>query len=87
MDAPITDPNARVCSVHFTKDDYIKPVLEDFKPSKATLKLHAIPTVFSHSPPPKRQRFSEKRAAIRDRQKIVDSLLSDSSCSEPFLCD
>ena len=69
-DAPITDPNARVCSVHFTKDDYIKPVLEDFKPFKATLKLHAVPSVFSHCPLPKR-RFSEIRVARRDRKSSV----------------
>ena len=84
--APITDPNARVCSVHFTKDDFIKPVLQDFKPFKTTLKPHAIPSVFSHCPLPKR-RFSEMRAARRDRKDIIDSLFSDSSCSEPYLSD
>ena len=86
-DAPITDPNARVCSVHFTKDDFIKPVLQDFKPFKATLKPHAIPSVFSHCPLPKRRQFSEMRAARRDRKDIIDSLFFRLSCSEPYLSD
>ena len=81
------DPNARVCSVHFTKDDFIKPVLQDFKPLKATLKRHAIPSVFSHCPLPKQRRFSEMRAARRDRKDFIDSLFSDSSNSEPYLSD
>ena len=28
---PITDPNALDCSKHFTKEDYIQLVLNDFK--------------------------------------------------------
>ena len=65
--AAITDSNARVCSAHFTQDDYIKPVLPDFKPMKAILKPHAIPSVFTCSPLLKRRRFSEMRGSRRDR--------------------
>ena len=47
VDPPLDDNNARVCSHHFTADDYVKPVLPDFGPKKPQLKDSAVLTRFS----------------------------------------
>ena len=44
-DVSINDANARICSDHFIREDYIQPVSSGFGPSKPTLKPDAVPSV------------------------------------------
>ena len=82
-DVFVSDANARVCSEHFTREDYIQPVISGFGPSKPTLKPDAIPSVFSYSSEPKHHRSSELRAEKKDRDDLLSSLLSEPSKSDP----
>ena len=73
---PVSDKNARVCSNHFLPEDFIGSVLEGFGPSKKTLKLDAVPSVFSFVPPPKRRKTREARIAQAAHRGIIEELLS-----------
>ena len=78
-DPPIHDSNARVCSDHFTEQDFVSSVVEGFGPKRPTLKPEAIPTVFCFSQPAKRRKLSEMREARALHRSIIDDLLAGSS--------
>ena len=90
-DPPVSDKNAHVCSCHFLPEDFVNSMLEDFGPSKKTLKPDAVPSVFSYVPPPKRRKTSEYRIAQTTHQDIINELLSpgpsQQSEPEPFTKD
>lgn len=69
----VISKHSRLCSVHFTSDCYerdLKAELLGSKP-KAILKPDAIPSLFSHRPPPKKPRLSsERRSLEKHRQEV-----------------
>ena len=79
VDPPIYEANAHVCSEHFSKTCYILSVLGGFGPSRRTLKLDAVPTVFPFNSPPKRRKLSEARQANAQHKAVVNELLCDST--------
>ena len=81
-DPPIYDNTARVCTHHFTEQDFVSSVVEGFGPKRATLKLDAVPTVFCFSNPAKRRKLSEARESRALHQSIIEDLLKEPS-TEP----
>ena len=73
---PLNDKNAHVCSQHFLPGDFTGSVLEGFGPSKKTLKLDAVPSVFSYVPPSKRRKTIEAQSALATHCDIITELLS-----------
>ena len=66
----VISKHSRLCSVHFTPDCYerdLKAELLGSKP-KAILKPDAIPSLFSHRPPPKKARLSSERRFFGENQ-------------------
>ena len=76
-DPPIYDNNARVCSHHFTEQDFVSSVMEGFGPKRATLKSDAVPTVFCFSNPAKRRKLSEARESRALHHSIIEDLLKE----------
>ena len=68
VDPPLNDDNARVCSHHFTADDYVKAVLPGFGPKNPQLKDTAVPTRFSFAKQVKRRKLSPVPASLADKQ-------------------
>ena len=58
IDPPIHDSNARVCSHHFTEQDFVSSIVEGFGPKRPTLKPEAVPTVFGFSQPAKHRKLT-----------------------------
>ena len=81
VNPPLDDDNARVCSHHFTADDYVKPVLPDFGPKKPQLKDNAVPTRFSFTKQAKRRKLSEAREAQSQQRSLISELMASSSSS------
>lgn len=69
----VISKHSRLCSVQFTPDCYerdLKAELLGSKP-KAILKPDAIPSLFSHRPPPKKGRLSSERCSLeKTRQEV-----------------
>lgn len=69
----VISKHSRLCSVHFTPECYerdLKAELLGSKP-KAILKPDAIPSLFSHRPPPKKARLSSERCSLeKTRQEV-----------------
>ena len=79
VDPPLDDDNARVCSHHFTADDYVKAVLPGFGPKNPQLKDTAVPTRFSFAKQVKRRKLSEAREAQSQHRSLISDLLASSS--------
>ena len=71
------DNTARVCSHHFTKQDFISSVVEGYGPKRATLKSDAVPTVFCFSNPAKRRKRNEARESRVLHRSIIEDLLKE----------
>ena len=71
---PISNRNARVCSDHFKKDNFVGSIVPGFGPTKRTLKPDAAPTKFCFVPIPKRQKTSEARIARAEHQDTIEHL-------------
>ena len=71
-----------VCSEHFTPDCFqrnLKAELMGTK-SKTRLKPGAVPTIFSHRPPPKKPRLSsEKRTKEKEKKEVRTNLANYAS--------
>ena len=78
-DPPIYDNNARVCSHHFTEQDFVSSVVEGFGPKRATptLKLDAVPTVFCFSNPANHRKLSEARESRVLHRSVIEDLLKE----------
>ena len=68
-----------MCSKRFAETCYILSVLEGIGPSRQTLKLDAVPTMFGFSSPPKCRRFSEVRQAKAQHMDVMKQLLENTS--------
>ena len=69
----VVSKNSRLCSEHFTPDCYerdLKAELLGAKP-RAILKQDAVPSLFSHRPPPKKPRLSSERRSLENARKEV----------------
>ena len=76
-DPPIYDNNSRVCSHHYTEQDFVSSVVEGFGQKRATLKLDAVPTVFYFLNPAKRRKLSEARELRALHRSIIEDLLKE----------
>ncbi|XP_075744289.1 uncharacterized protein LOC142803063 [Rhipicephalus microplus] len=86
-----------LCELHFTNDQFEPKVLEAHGLKK--LKPNAIPTLFSHRPPPKERKPPSKRLEIRKKcsKKREESVLehttskqgafAENQCSSPASAD
>ena len=54
---------------------YVSSVLEGFGPSRQTLKLDVVPTVFAFNLPPKHRKLSEARLARAEHKAVMTKLL------------
>lgn len=65
--------NSRLCSAHFTPDDYKRDLRAELtgQRGKRELKDDAIPSIFSHLPPPKKPRLSSERRSQEKARKEV----------------
>jgi len=79
VDPPLDDDNARVCSHHFTADDYVKPVLPGFEPKNPQLKDSFVPTSFSFAKQAKCRKLSEAKEAQSQQRLLISELLGSSS--------
>ena len=78
VDPPLDDDNARVCSHHFTADDYVKPVLPGFEPKNPQLKDSFVPMRFS-AKQAKCRKLSEAKEAQSQQRLLISELLGLSS--------
>ena len=76
-DPPIYDNNARVCSYHFTEQDFVSSIVEGFGPKRAMLKSDTVPTVFYFSNPAKHRKLSEARESRALHRSITEDLLKE----------
>ena len=71
------DNNTRVCSHHFTKQDFVTSVVEGFGPKRAMLKSDTVPTVFCFLNPAKCRKLNKVRESRTVHHSIIDDLLKE----------
>ena len=72
----VISKHSRLCSKHFTPDCYRRDLKAELLGSKAKaiLKPDAIPSLFSHRPPPKKPRLSSERRSLEKTRQEVRAL-------------
>ena len=89
-EVPINDPNARVCSEHFSKSCFSTNLQEQLlqQPGRRWLEKDAVPTIFSFNQLPnlsQKRPLSERRSESKRRKEIVEEALLIQSYSEPTI--
>ena len=69
---PIYEANVHVCSDHFVKMCYVLSALMEFGPSRRTLKVDTVLTIFAFNSLPKRRRLSKARLARAEHKAVLN---------------
>lgn len=78
----VVTKHSRLCSLHFTPDDYERDLRAELtgRKRKRDLKTGVIPSIFSHRPAKKPRPSSEKRLEEKARQEVGPNKLYNYEC-------
>jgi len=80
----VVTKHSRLCSLHFTPDDYERDLRAELtgRKRKRDLKTGVIPSIFSHRPAKKPRTSSEKRLEEKARQEVGPNKLYNYECKQ-----